>query len=73
MIETVIEYEHEFTTNDDGEVVRQWRDEIRSPQDIWDEIVAAGAHARPDQRAEAAADRDAHRHAADRASAPRWG
>ena len=41
MIETVIEYENEFTTNDDGEVVRQWRDEIRSPQDIWDEIVAA--------------------------------
>ncbi|HKK70789.1 MAG TPA: efflux RND transporter permease subunit, partial [Candidatus Krumholzibacteria bacterium] len=43
MIETVIEYENEFTTNDDGEVVRQWRDEIRSPQDIWDEIVAAAA------------------------------
>ena len=41
MIETVIEYEEEYVTNADGEVVRQWRDSIRSPQDIWDEIVAA--------------------------------
>ncbi|MHC4992593.1 MAG: efflux RND transporter permease subunit, partial [Planctomycetota bacterium] len=27
--------------DDDGRPYRQWRDEIRSPQDIWDEIVVA--------------------------------
>ncbi len=43
MIETIIEYEDEYTRNDEGEVVRQWRDHIRSPQDIWDAIVEAAA------------------------------
>jgi copper/silver efflux system protein len=40
----------EFVRDDDGELVadrrgrpyRQWRDHIRSPGDIWDEIVVAG-------------------------------
>ncbi|MCA8959378.1 MAG: efflux RND transporter permease subunit [Planctomycetes bacterium] len=69
MIETIIEYESEFVTDDhgrrlrfryddeneryirdergelipddEGRPFRQWRDEIESPQDIWDEIVAA--------------------------------
>lgn len=41
MIETVITYLPEYRVEDDGERVRQWRDHIRSPQDIWDEIVRA--------------------------------
>lgn len=28
----------------DGERLRQWRDHIRTPDDIWDEIVAAGEY-----------------------------
>ncbi|PRQ08156.1 efflux RND transporter permease subunit [Enhygromyxa salina] len=41
MIETVITYVPEYRTEADGSRVRQWRDQIRSTQDIWDEIVAA--------------------------------
>ena len=69
MIETIIEYKHEFRTDESGRRInyrydkdaeryerdeqgelipdkngrpyRQWRDEIASPQDIWDAIVAA--------------------------------
>lgn len=41
MIETVITYKPEYRTEPDGSNVRQWRDHIRSPQDIWDEIVRA--------------------------------
>ena len=41
MIETIIEYVPEYANSEDGETVRQWRDEIRGAQDIWDEIVAA--------------------------------
>lgn len=41
MVETVIEYRDEFGVDAEGNVVRQWRDEIRSTQDIWDAIVAA--------------------------------
>ena len=41
MIETVITYIPEYRTEPDGSRVRQWRDHIRSPSDIWDEIVAA--------------------------------
>ncbi|MHC4995254.1 MAG: efflux RND transporter permease subunit, partial [Planctomycetota bacterium] len=38
MIETVINYKNEFAMDSEGRLVRQWRDEIRSPDDIWDEI-----------------------------------
>ncbi|MFW6336783.1 MAG: efflux RND transporter permease subunit, partial [Phycisphaeraceae bacterium] len=41
MIETVVHYHHEFTTDDDGNRVRVWRDHIHSPEDIWDEIEKA--------------------------------
>lgn len=41
MIETVITYHPEYRTEADGTRVRQWRDEIRTPQDIWNAIVAA--------------------------------
>ena len=40
MFETVITYKPEYEMVD-GERVRQWRDHIRSPDDIWDEISAA--------------------------------
>ena len=39
MIETVINYKPEYITDEDGNKVRQWRDHIQSPDDIWDEIV----------------------------------
>jgi len=42
MVETVINYKPEYTTDKDGRRVRQWRDHIKSPDDIWDEIVKAG-------------------------------
>jgi Cu(I)/Ag(I) efflux system membrane protein CusA/SilA len=49
MIETVIDYHSEYkrdehgrmVTDENGNVIRQWRDHIRSPRDIWDEIVEA--------------------------------
>ncbi len=41
MLETVITYVPEYKVADDGSRVRQWRDHIRSPADIWTEIVAA--------------------------------
>lgn len=41
MIETVITYKPEYRVDANGNRVRQWRDHIRSSQDIWDEIVAA--------------------------------
>jgi len=41
MVETIIQYKSEFITGDDGKPIRQWRDKIESPQDIWDEIVKA--------------------------------
>ncbi|MFK7927221.1 MAG: efflux RND transporter permease subunit [Myxococcota bacterium] len=41
MIETVITYVPEYKTLDDGSRVRQWRDHIRSPRDIWTEITQA--------------------------------
>ena len=40
MIETIITYKPEYK-EEDGKRVRQWRNEIRSPQDIWNEIVQA--------------------------------
>jgi len=42
MIETIIQYKPEFALDESGKRVRQWRDHIHSPDDIWQEIVAAG-------------------------------
>jgi len=42
MIETVITYKSEYGRDENGEYVRQWRDHIRSPDDIWEEIVQVG-------------------------------
>ncbi len=42
MIETVIAYKPEYGTDEDGKRIRLWRDEIKTPDDIWREIVAAG-------------------------------
>ena len=47
MVETVIDYKPKYKrdkdgrlmTDDDGKAVRQWRDHIETPRDIWDEIV----------------------------------
>ncbi len=41
MIETVITYKPEYRVEENGERVRQWRDHIRTPRDIWSEIVRA--------------------------------
>ena len=41
MIETVITYHPEYGIDEDGNSVRQWRDHIHTPDDIWDEIVKA--------------------------------
>ena len=50
MVETVINYKSKYKTDKDGRLVlddkgkpiRQWREHIQSPDDIWDEIVKAG-------------------------------
>jgi Cu(I)/Ag(I) efflux system membrane protein CusA/SilA len=50
MVETVINYKSKYKTDKDGRLVlgdngkpiRQWREKINSPDDIWDEIVKAG-------------------------------
>jgi Cu(I)/Ag(I) efflux system membrane protein CusA/SilA len=42
MVETVIHYKSEYRTDPNGRRVRQWRDHIRSPEDIWREIAEAG-------------------------------
>ena len=42
MVETVINYKPEYYIDENGEMVRQWRDHIKTPDDIWDEIVKAG-------------------------------
>ncbi len=39
MLETVITYKPEYRTEKDGTRVRQWREHIQSPKDIWNEIV----------------------------------
>jgi Cu(I)/Ag(I) efflux system membrane protein CusA/SilA len=49
MVETVIDYHSKFKrdkdgriiTDDNGKAIRQWREHIESPRDIWDEIVKA--------------------------------
>ncbi|MHC4308920.1 MAG: efflux RND transporter permease subunit, partial [Planctomycetota bacterium] len=50
MVETVINYKSKYKTDKNGRLVldengnpiRQWREEINSPDDIWEEIVKAG-------------------------------
>jgi Cu(I)/Ag(I) efflux system membrane protein CusA/SilA len=42
MFETVVTYKPEFGVDADGNRVRNWRDHIRSPEDIWEEIIKAG-------------------------------
>ena len=40
--ERFVRDEHgELVPDDDGRPFRQWRDHIRSPDDIWDEVAAA--------------------------------
>ncbi|MBC2608164.1 efflux RND transporter permease subunit [Pelagicoccus albus] len=39
MIETVITYKPEYAEDEEGNQVRQWRDEIQSADDIWKEIA----------------------------------
>lgn len=39
MVETVITYKPEYTHDSNGRLVRQWRDEIRTPDDIWADII----------------------------------
>ncbi len=41
MFETVVNYKPEYRIDEDGNRVRQWRDHIQSPDDIWHEIVKA--------------------------------
>ncbi len=41
MFETIVTYKPEWRIDENGERVRQWRDHIESPADIWEEIVAA--------------------------------
>ena len=41
MVETVINYKAEYLIDEEGNRIRQWRDHIHSPNDIWDEIQAA--------------------------------
>ena len=44
MFAPMVFYRSEYGVDENGERVRQWRDHIRTPDDIWDEIVAAGSH-----------------------------
>ncbi len=39
MFETLVTYKSEYGVDEGGDRVRQWRDHIRTPRDIWDEIV----------------------------------
>ncbi len=41
MLENVIHYKPEYAVDEDGNRVRQWRDHINSPDDIWKEIQSA--------------------------------
>jgi len=41
MFETLVTYRPEFVEDEDGRLIRQWRDGIESPQDIWREVEAA--------------------------------
>ena len=42
MIEAVIKYKPEFRFDEDGRPVRQWRDHVKTSDDIWREIANAG-------------------------------
>ncbi len=41
MIETIINYKPQYITDENGNRIRQWREYIKSPDDIWNEIVKA--------------------------------
>jgi Cu(I)/Ag(I) efflux system membrane protein CusA/SilA len=41
MVESVIHYKPEFGTDSDGNRIRQWREHIRTKEDIWKEIQKA--------------------------------
>ncbi len=43
MVETVINYKSEYMTDDQGRTIRQWRDHIHSPEDIFREVEQAAA------------------------------
>jgi Cu(I)/Ag(I) efflux system membrane protein CusA/SilA len=43
MFETVVTYKPEFGVDADGNRIRNWRDHVRSPKDIWEEIIKAAA------------------------------
>lgn len=43
MFETVVNYKAEYGVDAEGNRVRQWRDHIRTPDDIWNEIVKAAS------------------------------
>jgi Cu(I)/Ag(I) efflux system membrane protein CusA/SilA len=43
MFETLVTYKPEFSVDEEGNRVRNWRDHIDSPRDIWDEIVRVAA------------------------------
>lgn len=40
MFETVINYQNEWGVDESGKRVRQWRDHIKTPDDIWNEVIA---------------------------------
>ena len=41
MFENVILYHSEYSTDENGDRVRNWREHIKSPDDIWQEILSA--------------------------------
>lgn len=41
MVETIITYKPEWGEDENGERIRLWRDHIREPDDIWNEITKA--------------------------------
>ena len=41
MFETVVTYKPEFGVDEEGHHIRNWREHIRSPADIWEEIIEA--------------------------------
>lgn len=43
MYETVVSYKPEYGVDEHGKRVRNWRDSIQTPKDIWDEIARAAA------------------------------
>ncbi len=41
MFENIINYKPEYIIDENGEPIRQWREHIKSPDDIWKEIIKA--------------------------------